>query len=221
MIGNEWDIVLKDIFDSEEFNIFMNNIYMDYENFDVYPKREDIFKAFELTDYSDVKIVILGQDPYHQRGQANGLAFSVNKGVKMPPSLRNIFKEIKEDLGIVNTNTDLTNWTNQGVLLLNTVLTVKDSKPKSYANTYWNKFTDKVISRVSEKGNIIFLLWGNDAINKSRLICENNYILTSTHPSPLSAYRGFLGCRHFSKSNNILVDLNKDIIDWSTNENNN
>ncbi|EHR34482.1 uracil-DNA glycosylase [Helcococcus kunzii] len=221
MIGNEWDIVLKDIFDSEEFNIFMNNIYMDYENFDVYPKREDIFKAFELTDYSDVKIVILGQDPYHQRGQANGLAFSVNKGVKMPPSLRNIFKEIKEDLGIVNTNTDLTNWANQGILLLNTVLTVKDSKPKSYANTYWNKFTDKVISRVSKKGNIIFLLWGNDAINKSRLICENNYILTSTHPSPLSAYRGFLGCRHFSKANNILVDLNKDIIDWSTNENNN
>ncbi|MFL8951491.1 uracil-DNA glycosylase [Helcococcus kunzii] len=221
MIGNEWDIVLKDIFDSEEFNIFMNNIYTDYENFDVYPKREDIFKAFELTDYSDVKIVILGQDPYHQRGQANGLAFSVNKGVKMPPSLRNIFKEIKEDLGIVNTNTDLTNWANQGILLLNTVLTVKDSKPKSYANTYWNKFTDKVISRVSKKGNIIFLLWGNDAINKSRLICENNYILTSTHPSPLSAYRGFLGCRHFSKANNILVDLNKDIIDWSTNENNN
>lgn len=221
MIGNEWDIVLKDIFDSEEFNIFMNNMYMDYENFDVYPKREDIFKAFELTDYSDVKIVILGQDPYHQRGQANGLAFSVNKGVKMPPSLRNIFKEIKEDLGIVNTNMDLTNWANQGILLLNTVLTVKDSKPKSYANTYWNKFTDKVISRVSEKGNIIFLLWGNDAINKSRLICENNYILTSTHPSPLSAYRGFLGCRHFSKANNILVDLNKDIIDWSTNENNN
>ncbi|MGX7071853.1 uracil-DNA glycosylase [Helcococcus kunzii] len=221
MIGNEWYIVLKDIFDSEEFNIFMNNIYTDYENFDVYPKREDIFKAFELTDYSDVKIVILGQDPYHQRGQANGLAFSVNKGVKMPPSLRNIFKEIKEDLGIVNTNTDLTNWANQGILLLNTVLTVKDSKPKSYANTYWNKFTDKVISRVSKKGNIIFLLWGNDAINKSRLICENNYILTSTHPSPLSAYRGFSGCRHFSKANNILVDLNKDIIDWSTNENNN
>lgn len=221
MIGNEWDIVLKDIFDSEEFNIFMNNIYMDYENFDVYPKREDIFKAFELTDYSDVKIVILGQDPYHQRGQANGLAFSVNKGVKMPPSLRNIFKEIKEDLGIVNTNTDLTNWANQGILLLNTVLTVKDSKPKSYANTYWNKFTDKVISRVSKKGNIIFLLWGNDAINKSRLICENNYILSSTHPSPLSAYRGFLGCRHFSRANNILTDLNKGIIDWSTYENNN
>lgn len=221
MIGNLWDEKLKDIFDSEEFRFFIESIYEDYNNFEIYPEKENIFKAFELTDYSDVKVVILGQDPYHQKGQANGLAFSVENGVKMPPSLRNIFKEIKEDVGINNTNTDLSNWAKQGVLLLNTILTVKDSKPKSYAKSYWNKFTDIVISRVSEKGNVVFLLWGMDAINKKHLISNNNFILTSTHPSPLSAYRGFLGCRHFSKTNEILSNLNEDIIDWSTNENKN
>jgi len=221
MIGNSWDQILKEVFNSEEFISFMNSIYGDYENFDIYPVKENIFKAFELTDYSEVKVVILGQDPYHQKGQANGLAFSVENGVKIPPSLRNIFKEVNNDLGITNINTDLSKWAKQGVLLLNTVLTVKDSKPKSYANTFWNKFTDEVISKVSEKGNVIFLLWGNDAINKSKLINDNNFILTSTHPSPLSAYRGFLGCKHFSKTNDILKELNKDIIDWSTNENKN
>lgn len=221
MIGNSWDNVLNESFNSKEFNSFMNLINEDYNNYDVYPTKENIFKALELTDYNDVKVVILGQDPYHQKGQANGLAFSVENGIKTPPSLRNIFKEIYDDLSIVNTNTDLSTWAKQGVLLLNTVLTVKDSTPKSYANTYWNKFTDEIISKVSYKKNIIFLLWGNDAIAKKQLIDQDNYILTSTHPSPLSAYRGFLGCKHFSKTNKILLDLNEDIIDWSTDENKN
>lgn len=221
MIGNSWDNVLNESFNSKEFNSFMNLINEDYNNYDVYPTKENIFKALELTDYNDVKVVILGQDPYHQKGQANGLAFSVENGIKTPPSLRNIFKEIYDDLSIVNTNTDLSTWAKQGVLLLNTVLTVKDSTPKSYANTYWNKFTDEIISKVSDKKNIIFLLWGNDAIAKKQLIDQDNYILTSTHPSPLSAYRGFLGCKHFSKTNKILLDLNEDIIDWSTDENKN
>ena len=147
MIGNSWDNVLNESFNSKEFNSFMNLINEDYNNYDVYPTKENIFKALELTDYNDVKVVILGQDPYHQKGQANGLAFSVENGIKTPPSLRNIFKEIYDDLSIVNTNTDLSTWAKQGVLLLNTVLTVKDSTPKSYANTYWNKFTDEIISK--------------------------------------------------------------------------
>lgn len=217
MFKNNWDIVLKDIINDEEFITFYNSIISDYDNFDIYPERQNIFKALEYTDFEDVKVVILGQDPYYKKGQANGLAFSVNEGVKLPPSLRNIFEEINRDLGINNTSGDLSNWAKQGVLLLNTVLTVKDSNPRSYSNTYWNKFTDAIIERVSNKENIVFLLWGSYAIKKTKIINNNNFILTSSHPSPLSAYRGFKGCGHFSKTNSILKELGKDTIDWRTN----
>lgn len=216
MIGNNWDTILSDLFNSEEYNYFIKNLINDYKNFNVYPNFEDIFNCLKLCDYNNVKVVILGQDPYHQYGQANGLAFSVNKGVKIPPSLKNIFKEIYDDIGIKNTNTDLSNWAKQGVLLLNSVLTVKESMPKYYSNSYWKKFTDQIINRVSKKKNIIFILWGNDAICKSKIIENGNYILTSSHPSPLSSYRGFFGCKHFSTTNKILNEISKNIIDWRT-----
>lgn len=217
MFNNSWDIVLHDILESHDFKDFLKYIYNEYNTKEIYPKKDDLFKSLILTDYIDVKVVILGQDPYHQKGQANGLAFSVNKDTKIPPSLNNIFKEIYRDLGINNTNGNLEFWAKQGVLLLNTVLTVEDSKPRSYANSYWNIFTDAIIKKLSEKENIIFLLWGNDAIKKEELISDSNFVLKSTHPSPLSAYRGFNGCGHFSKANKILKNLKKLEINWSTN----
>lgn len=218
MIGNTWDEILEDVFSSVEFSSFLTEIKEDYEKFILYPKFENIFRAFQLTDYKDVKVVILGQDPYHQKGQANGLAFAVNPGVKTPPSLRNIFKEIERDLTIKNTDTSLVSWAKQGVLLLNTQLTVRDSQANFYANSYWKNFTDIVVRKVSEKKNVVFLLWGNNAKEKEAIISEGNYILTSTHPSPLSAHRGFLGCGHFSEANRILKMINKEEIDWRTYE---
>lgn len=220
IIGNGWDNVLQNVLKTKEFNDFYNNLKEEYKNYDIYPKYKDIFNAFKLTKYEDIKIVIIGQDPYHQKGQANGLAFSVNPDVKTPPSLKNIFKEISSDLGIININPDLTAWAKQGVLLLNTILTVKDSKPRSYADSYWNIFSIEVIKKISEKGKVVFMLWGNDAISLSKYISDDNYILTSTHPSPLSSYRGFLGCRHFSQANEILEKLDKSKINWSTDEDN-
>ncbi|MFM1514426.1 uracil-DNA glycosylase [Helcococcus ovis] len=219
IIGNGWDNILEKILKSDEFQNFYINLSREYDIYDVYPNYENIFNAFKLTKYEDIKIVIIGQDPYHQKGQANGLAFSVNSNIKTPPSLKNIFKEISSDLGIENKNPDLTAWAKQGVLLLNTILTVKDSNPRSYANSYWGVFSVEVIKKISERKNIIFMLWGNDAISLSKYIDEDNFILTSTHPSPLSAYRGFLGCKHFSKANEILEQLNKPKINWSTDEN--
>lgn len=182
----------------------------------VYPPIEDRFKAYELTEYSDVKVVILGQDPYHQKGQAMGLSFSVHPEIAIPKSLINIFKELESDLGINKFNGDLTAWAQQGVFLLNTLLSVVDSKPLSHQNKGWETFTDKTIQHLSNrKEPIIFVFWGKSAQVKKTLIKEHHIILEAPHPSPLSSYRGFFGSKPFSRINDQLIAWNKEPIDWS------
>tara|TARA_B110000858_G_C17682497_1_gene417282 strand:- start:296 stop:967 length:672 start_codon:yes stop_codon:yes gene_type:complete len=182
----------------------------------IYPKMDNIFKAFELTSPNNVKVIILGQDPYHGFNQANGLCFSVSSGFDVPPSLRNIYKEIKNDLGVNNKKSgDLTPWAKQGVLLLNTTLTVEEKKPGSHFDLGWELFTDKVISDLSKKNRRVFILWGSKAAKKANLIdSSKNLILMSPHPSPLSAYRGFFGCNHFSRCNHYLKQNSKKEINW-------
>lgn len=183
----------------------------------VFPAAEAVFKALQLTMPADVRVVIIGQDPYHGPGQAMGLAFGVDKSSPIPPSLRNILKEVVEDIGVTNlTNGDLTPWSNQGVLLLNTVLTVEEGHPGSHANIGWEIFTDLIITALSDKfDNIVFILWGKPAQSKSHLIDPSKHlILTAPHPSPLSAYRGFFGCKHFSKANRYLTEHGKPAIIW-------
>ena len=183
----------------------------------VYPPNEETFRALRLTGVDDVKVVILGQDPYHGRGQADGLAFSVQKQIKLPPSLRNIFKEIEDDLGIDSPkNGDLSFLAEQGVLLLNSVLTVNEGDPASHANRGWEEFTDKIVEILNHKKNIVFMLWGGYAQKKaSKIDKESHCILKATHPSPLSAHRGFFGCRHFSKANEYLVLNGLNPIKWT------
>ncbi|MFW2605512.1 uracil-DNA glycosylase [Aliarcobacter butzleri] len=189
-----------------------------YENSIVFPEKQNIFKAFSLTKFEDLKVVILGQDPYHGIGQAQGLSFSTPSNIKNPPSMVNILKEINDDLGkkSVCEDGDLTPWAKQGIMLLNTILTVEQGLAKSHHNLGWEIFTDNIIKYISEnKENVIFLLWGSPAISKTKLIDKNkHFILTAPHPSPLSVYRGFYGCKHFSKTNEILKKLNKEEIIW-------
>ena len=188
-----------------------------YEETTVYPPKNKIFTAFSLCKYENLKVVILGQDPYHQPNQAQGLAFSTPKEIKNPPSMVNILKEIEDDIGeTVCADGDLTSWAKDGVLLINTLLTVEDSKPQSHKNRGWEIFTDNIIKYISQnKEGIVFLLWGASAIKKSSLIDRDKHtILTAPHPSPLSAYRGFFGSKHFSKTNEILKNLNRDEIVW-------
>lgn len=189
-----------------------------YETTRVFPEKANIFKAFYLTKLDNLKVVILGQDPYHGYGQAQGLAFSTPSNIKNPPSMQNILREIASDLQrpSICLDGDLTSWAKQGVLLLNTVLTVEEAKAGSHQKLGWEIFTDNIIKYISQNcSDIVFLLWGSPAIKKSNLIDANkHYILTSVHPSPLSAYRGFLGCKHFSKTNQILKNLNKEEINW-------
>lgn len=184
----------------------------------IYPKQENIFKAFELTSFENLKVVILGQDPYHGKNQAHGLSFSVNKQtVKIPPSLKNIYKELNHDVNFnIPDHGCLQQWAEQGVLLLNTVLTVEQAKPNSHANKGWETFTDSVISKIStEKNNVVFILWGNYAQKKASLInSEKHFIIKSAHPSPFSAYNGFFGSKPFSQTNNYLKQHNKKIINW-------
>ena len=182
----------------------------------VYPHPKNIFRSLELTSFSNVKVVILGQDPYHGPNQAHGLAFSVHKKVPNPPSLKNIFREMSEDLGLGERSSgDLTNLANQGVLLLNTCLTVSPGKPGSHSNLGWQEFTDSVIRAVNTKNNIVFMLWGSYAQKKKELLSnKKNLILEAPHPSPLSAHRGFFGCKHFSKANEFLKTNNLKDIDW-------
>ena len=182
----------------------------------IFPPTYCIFRSLELVDFRNAKVLILGQDPYHKFEQANGLSFSVNKGVKIPPSLKNIFFELKNDLNICNaTHGDLTFWAEQQVLLLNSVLTVEESRPNSHKKIGWEILTNNIISRLSKRGNMIFVLWGNDAQSKIQLIDKNNNeILIAPHPSPLSAYKGFIGCQHFSKINQILVKNGLSEINW-------
>lgn len=182
----------------------------------IYPNSADIYNAFKKTSYDDVKVVILGQDPYHEEGQANGLAFSVNNGVKMPPSLKNIFKELQDDIGgELRTNPDLTDWAKQGVFLLNSSLTVIEGRPNSMADI-WNTFTDSIIKLLNSKEKpIVFVLWGKNARDKKKLIDTNkHFIIESAHPSPLSAYRGFFGSKPFSKVNEYLISTGQVPIDW-------
>lgn len=204
---NSWDEVLEDVFQEPQFIELMEKVYVQYKNYNVFPPKERLFSAFKLTPYDKVKVVILGQDPYHGKGQAHGVAFSVLPGVKLPPSLKNIYTEIKSDIGCNMTNNGcLTNWAKQGVFLLNSVLTVREGSPGSHKDLGWNWFTDLVIKKLSDrKEKIIFLLWGSYAISKKKLINENRHIvLCAPHPSPLSAHSGFFGCKHFSMVNKIL-----------------
>lgn len=189
-----------------------------YETNTVFPEKQNIFKAFYLTKLDNLKVVILGQDPYHGFGQAQGLAFSTPANIKNPPSMQNILKEINSDLGkkSICEDGDLTPWAKQGVLLLNTILTVEEAKPKSHHNLGWEVFTDNIIKYISDNcEDTIFILWGSPAISKTKLIDrKKHHILTAPHPSPLSSYRGFFGCKHFSQTNDILKSLNKEAIIW-------
>lgn len=182
----------------------------------IYPKHENIFNSLNLTPLDKVKVVIIGQDPYHGEGQAHGLSFSVPKGIKLPPSLQNIYKELNSDLGIEISKCGLLeHWAKQGVLLLNSVLTVEKNLPASHQNKGWEQFTDKIVSILNgQKRKIVFLLWGSYAQKKCKIVSKNHYILKSVHPSPLSAYRGFFGCRHFSKTNKILEENGLEAIKW-------
>ena len=180
----------------------------------VLPEPKNFFRAFDLCELNKVKVIIIGQDPYHTPGVPNGLAFSVNKNQKLPPSLINIFRELESDLGIKNSSGDLSAWSRQGVLLLNTSLSVCAGLPASHSNIGWENFTNAVIEEIQKKKNMIFLLWGKHAQQKKALIQENNFILEAAHPSPMSANNGFFGSNHFSKINNLLTSLGSDPIDW-------
>ena len=216
MINKKWDVVLKDEFKKDYFRklgIFVKN---EYKTKTIFPPYQNIFDALRFTDYDEVKVVILGQDPYHGDREAHGLSFSVRKGVKMPPSLLNIFKELYSDLGIKRTTSDLTDWAKKGVLLLNSIMTVEKDKPLSHKNKGWEIFTDTVISKLNERQDpVIFVLWGSYARSKKELITNKKHrIIESVHPSPLSANRGFFGSKPFSKINNYLKNMGKDEIEW-------
>lgn len=215
-VNNNWDIILKDEYEKEYFKNLLNYINEEYNNKTIYPLKENIFKALEYTDYNDIKVVILGQDPYHGEGEAQGLSFSIPNDIRITPSLRNIFKELKNDLNIERTNTDLTDWAKQGILLLNAILTVCKDTPLSHKDKGWEIFTDEIIKKINEREDpVIFILWGNYARSKKKLITnKNHYIIESAHPSPLSASRGFFDSKPFSKTNNILNSINKESIRW-------
>lgn len=216
MFGNSWDKILKEEINKDYFKNLV--IFLNKEDLTkiIYPKKEDLFKSLKVTDYDNVKVLILGQDPYHGEGEANGLCFSVNAGIKKPPSLNNIFKELKEDLNIERTNTDLIDWAVQGVLLLNTVLTVEKDKPFSHKNIGWEMFTDNIIKELNNKKEpVIFVLWGNAAREKKKYITNNIHkIIESPHPSPFSYEKGFKGSKPFSKINNYLKLHNFKEIKW-------
>ncbi|QCI17979.1 uracil-DNA glycosylase [Buchnera aphidicola (Acyrthosiphon lactucae)] len=211
----------KDVLSQEKKKYFIDIIkFLKKERLNkiIYPDQKDIFNAFILTNFNDIKVVILGQDPYFSKNQAHGLSFSVPKNSIIPPSLKNIYKELNSDFKkkYKFNHGCLERWAHQGVFLLNTILTVESGKPKSHSNIGWTIFTDKVISTINlHRNSIIFLLWGNDAQKKCNLIDKNNhYVLKASHPSPLSAYRGFFGCKHFSLTNKILLQNKKEPINW-------
>jgi uracil-DNA glycosylase len=185
-------------------------------NVRIFPPMNSVFRALELVNFNEAKVLILGQDPYHGIGQANGLSFSVNKKIIVPPSLKNIFLELKNDLNIpISSHGDLTSWAKQKILLLNSILTVEQGRPNSHQELGWDQLTNKIISQLSLRGDMIFVLWGNIAQKKFHLIDKNvNTILCAPHPSPLSAYRGFFGCKHFSEINKILIENGSDEINW-------
>lgn len=216
-IGNSWDGLLAEEFCKPYFKELMEFVESEYNEYIVHPDKEDVFNALKHTSYENVRVVIFGQDPYHGENQAHGLAFSVKKGVEIPPSLKNIYKELQLELGLnIPDHGCLEKWAKQGVLLLNSALTVRDGLANSHKNKGWERVTDKIVSILNERPEpIIFLLWGNDAKRKEELITSPQHIiLTAAHPSPLSATRGFMGCGHFKKVNNILKAINRGEIDW-------
>lgn len=217
MIGNAWDEELKEEYKKEYFTELMNFVKEEYKNKIIYPKQNEVFNAFRYTDFDNVKVVILGQDPYHGPNQAEGLSFSVSDDVLKPPSLKNIFKELESDLGIpFPKHNSLKPWTKQGVLLLNAVLTVEEHKPASHKGKGWEIFTDDVIEILNKREKpIVFILWGAFARSKKNLITnKQHYIIESAHPSPFSARNGFFGSKPFSKTNKFLREKGLDEIDW-------
>ncbi|MCM1329863.1 MAG: uracil-DNA glycosylase [Ruminococcus sp.] len=216
-IGNEWDEILKGEFEKEYYLNLREFLKREYSTCRIYPDMYDIFNALRYTSYSDVKAVIIGQDPYHGAGQAHGLCFSVQKGVAVPPSLQNIYKEIYSDLGIPPASHGyLKKWADSGVLMMNAVLTVREGQANSHRGKGWEIFTDRVIELLNGREKpMVFLLWGGNAKQKTRLITNPNHlILQAAHPSPLSAFNGFFGCRHFSKANEFLANHGMEPIDW-------
>lgn len=216
-IEKSWKEVLQTEFDKPYFENLVGFVKQEYASHTIFPPAGQIFNAFNTCPFNNVKVVILGQDPYHGPRQAHGLCFSVNDGIQFPPSLQNIFKEITSDLGIPAPKTgNLTRWAEQGVLLLNATLTVRASQAGSHQGRGWEEFTDAVIKIISEKAeNVVFILWGSYAIKKKALIDASKHcILTAPHPSPLSSYRGFFGCKHFSQTNTYLTSKGKTPIEW-------
>jgi uracil-DNA glycosylase len=217
-IGQEWHKALASFFETETFQSLLLFLKQEYTTKKIYPKPQNIFRAFSLTPLSQVKVVIVGQDPYHGEGQANGLCFSVENGTTLPPSLKNIYKEIENDCGIKKDFSygDLELWAKQGVLLLNTVLTVEANSPASHKDKGWEDFTKEVIKTISDRQeHVVFMLWGNFARSKKSLIDENKHlILEAAHPSPFSAYSGFFGCKHFSKCNEYLKAHGEGEVKW-------
>lgn len=215
-ITKNWANILKDEFEKPYFKKIQDYLENEYQKYDVYPSMDNIFNALNLVKYEDVKVVILGQDPYHEPNQAHGLSFSVLDGVQLPPSLVNIYKEIESDLGIKCENTgNLTRWAKQGVLLLNTTLTVRRAQANSHSEIGWKIFTHEIIKKLSEREKpIVFLLWGSHAQSYAPEIQKQHLVLKAPHPSPLSSYRGFFGCKHFSKANTFLLENHETPIDW-------
>ncbi len=216
-IGNDWDDILKGEFEKEYYKKLREFLKKEYSTQEVFPDMYDIFNALKYTSYKDTKLVIIGQDPYHNIGQAHGLAFSVKPGVQIPPSLQNMYKELQDEIGcFIPNNGYLVKWAKQGVLLLNTVLTVRAHNANSHKGMGWEIFTDNIIRYLSDREEaIIFLLWGANARSKKKIIDGNKHIiLEAPHPSPLSAYRGFFGCGHFKEANEILENMGKEKIDW-------
>lgn len=214
---NDWDSVLADEFGKEYYLKLRGFLKSEYAAHCIHPDMYDIFNALKWTSYEDTKVVILGQDPYHGENQAHGLAFSVKVGVDIPPSLLNMYKELKNELGLyIPDNGCLEKWARQGVMLLNTALTVRDGAANSHRGKGWEIFTDNVINKLNERQEpVIFLLWGNNAKEKVSLITNpKHYVFTAAHPSPLSAARGFFGCGHFKKANDLLISMGKEPIDW-------
>lgn len=216
-IGNDWDEILADEWAKPYYQKLRQFLKTEYSTQRIYPNMNDIFNALKYTSFEDTKVVIIGQDPYHGYGQAHGLCFSVKQGVTPPPSLKNIFKELQTDIGKpIPSHGELTEWAKQGVLLLNNVLTVRESQPTSHKGIGWEIFTDRVISELNKKETpVVFLLWGAHAQKKAEIITNPiHHKLATVHPSPLSASRGFFGCKHFSKANEILKQNGLKSIDW-------
>lgn len=218
-LGNDWDLILKDEFEKEYYKKIRSFLKSEYSSYTIFPSMYDIFNALKYTSYENTKVVILGQDPYHEIGQAHGLSFSVKKGIKIPPSLANIYKELNSDIGMkIPSHGELTSWAKQGVLLLNATLTVRQGMANSHQNIGWSIFTDEIIKKLNNSKNpIVFILWGANARSKKKYITNKSHlIIESAHPSPLSAYNGFFGSKPFSKANEFLKANNLGIINWNS-----